>query len=323
VSVTLDQGARHTWTSPTSDVRALQNPTATERRATTWFDSTQIRAHLTFSTAYTGTLHLYALDWDSTARRQNVTVNDGTTTKTVSITTSFNGGAWMHFPVSVAAGGNVAITVDRVAGIHAVLSGIFLGGGASSAPTSPGAPTALGATAGNGQVALSWTAPDSDGGSAITGYRIYRGTVAGGESDTGITVAGTSYTNTGLTNGTTYYFKVSAVNAVGEGSLSNEASATPGTVPSAPLGLTATPHRSKGVVLNWSVPTSTGGLAITGYRIYRSTATGTEVLYVSVGAILTYRDTTTTKGVRYFYMVAAVNAVGEGSRSNEASAIAK
>jgi fibronectin type 3 domain-containing protein len=194
-----------------------------------------------------------------------------------------------------------------------------------SAPvaTPPGAPTGLAATGADGQVALTWTAPASNGGSAITGYKIYRGTVAGGETYTGISVAGTSYTNTGLTNGTTYYFKVSAVNAVGESSLSTEASATPATVPSPPLSLTATQAKGKGVVLSWAAPTSSGGLAITGYRIYRSTAAGSEVFFVSVGNVLTYKDTATTKGVRYYYTVTAVNALGESPRSSEASAVAK
>src|SRR5580692_599996 len=67
----------------------------------------------------------------------------------------------------------------------------------------PGPPTGLTATAGNAQVALSWTAPASDGGSAITGYEIFVGTSSGGESATAVqTVTGTSATVTGLTNGT-------------------------------------------------------------------------------------------------------------------------
>ncbi len=70
-------------------------------------DNAQVRVRLSFAAPYSGTLHLYAVDWDSTTRRQNVIVNDGTTTKTIAITTDFSTGAWMHFPVSVGAGGSV------------------------------------------------------------------------------------------------------------------------------------------------------------------------------------------------------------------------
>jgi hypothetical protein len=76
-------------------------------------------------------LHIYAVDWDSTARRQSVTVNDGSGPQQVSITTDFSQGAWLHFPISVAAGGSVTVTVDRTGGANAVLSGLFLGGTAT------------------------------------------------------------------------------------------------------------------------------------------------------------------------------------------------
>ena len=94
----------------------------------------------------------------------------------------------------------------------------------ASLATPPAAPTGLTATQGNAQVALSWTAS-----SGAASYNIYRGTTAGGESGTPLAtgVTATSYTNTGLTNGTTYYYKVAAVNAGGTSALSNEASATP------------------------------------------------------------------------------------------------
>ena len=320
-SLSLEQGSRATWVAPTSDVRALQNPTATERRATTLTDNTQLRVRLSFSNAYSGTLHLYAVDWDSTTRRETVSVNDGTTTTTINITTSFNGGAWMHVPVSVGAGGSVLVTVTRVAGVNAVLSGLFLGG-AAPAVTVPGAPTGLTATAGNAQVALSWAAPSSDGGSPVTGYKLYRGTAAGAETFTGITVTGTSHTDTGLTNGTTYFYKVSAVNGVGEGSLSAEASATPVaplTAPGAPQSLLATAGDAQ-VALNWAAPTSNGGAAITGYKIYRGTVPGGETFTGITVAGTSHTDTGLTNGTTYFYKVSAVNVVGEGSLSAEASA---
>jgi len=125
-TVTLDQGARYCWVCSTTDVRALQSPDQTPRRAATYYDGVQVRVHLTFSSAYSGTLHLYALDWDTTARRESVIVDDGSGPQTVTIVTDFSQGAWMSFPVNVASGGTVAITVNRTAGINAVLSGIFL-----------------------------------------------------------------------------------------------------------------------------------------------------------------------------------------------------
>jgi len=67
----------------------LQSPDQTQRRPGTYYDYTQLRLHLTFSSAFSGTLHLYAVDWDTTARRQTVVVNDGSGPQTVAITTDF------------------------------------------------------------------------------------------------------------------------------------------------------------------------------------------------------------------------------------------
>jgi hypothetical protein len=112
--------------------------------------------------------------------------------------------------------------------------------GASSNQTNevqPGAPTSLIATLGNTSVVLSWSGPSSNGGSSITGYNIYEGTSSGGESANPVSAAyltGCTSSSgpsgcevTGLTNETTYYFNVRAVNVVGPSVASNGASATP------------------------------------------------------------------------------------------------
>jgi fibronectin type 3 domain-containing protein len=90
--------------------------------------------------------------------------------------------------------------------------------------TTPAAPTGLTATPGSGHVVLAWTAS-----SGAASYNVYRGTAAGAEGATAIAtgVTTTSYADTGLTNGTKYFYKVAAVNAGGTSPLSNEASATP------------------------------------------------------------------------------------------------
>ena len=99
-----------------------------------------------------------------------------------------------------------------------------------NAPTEPGAPTSLTATAsGTTTIDLSWTAPGDNGGSAITGYRIevspngssgWTNRVA----DTGTTA--TTYSHTGLSAGTTRHYRVSAINSVGTGDASNVDDAT-------------------------------------------------------------------------------------------------
>jgi predicted phage tail protein len=132
---------------------------------------------------------------------------------------------------------------------------VIVPGSVSADPTVPSAPTGLTATPGDRQVVLTWNAPSDDGGSPITSYNMWRGTTPGGEVL--ITSVGNAltFTCTGRTNGVTYYFKITAVNAIGDGPPSNEASATPMAVPYAPTGLTATPGNAK-VVLKWTAPSN-------------------------------------------------------------------
>ena len=149
-------------------------------------------------------------------------------------------------------------------------------GEASATPvTVPGAPAGLTATRGNGQVTLLWAAPASTGSSPVTGYDIYTGTTPGLNGGAPLArVTGTVVTVTGLVNGTTYYFRVAAVNRVGEGPAA-ETKAVPVTVPTAPAGLTATPGNAQ-VTLSWAAPASTGGLPVSGYLIYKGTSPGGE-----------------------------------------------
>src|SRR5260370_17023623 len=133
----MDQPPRFQSAPGTSGVQVLESPDTTTRNAATWYDANQLRLHLSCPSAYGGTLHLYALDWEGAGRRETVTVNDGSGPQAANISTDFSQGAWVNLPINVAAGGTVTITVTRVAGPNAVLGGILLGRGPPPPPPPP------------------------------------------------------------------------------------------------------------------------------------------------------------------------------------------
>jgi predicted phage tail protein len=183
----------------------------------------------------------------------------------------------------------------------------------------PGAPTAVTGTAGNAQVGLGWTAPASDGGSPVTGYRItpYIGAAAQTPVTTG--TAATSHTVTGLTNGTAYTFTVAAINAVGTGPDSAaSAPVTPSapapSAPGAPTGVTGIPGDGE-VALSWVAPASDGGAAITGYRLTPYIAAVAQTPVTTPTAATTYTVTGLSNGTAYTFTVEAINSVGPGDES--------
>lgn len=185
-------------------------------------------------------------------------------------------------------------------------------GGGGGGGTPPGVPTGLTATAGNAQVALSWTAS-----SGAASYNVKRSTTTGGPYSTVSSPSATNYTDTGVTNGTTYYYVVSAVNSSGESANSAQASATPsapGAAPAAPTGLQATAGNQQ-VALAWTA--STGAAS---YNVLRSTTSGSETSLASGLASASYTDTGLTNGTTYYYEVSATNSSGTSANSAEASA---
>jgi titin len=201
------------------------------------------------------------------------------------------------------------------------------GTGSASAPsatvvprTVPGAPTAVTGTRGDGKVDLSWTAPASNGGSVITGYTItpYIGAVA--QTPVFVTTPATTRSITGLTNGTTYTFKVKATNAAGSGVDSTASAAvTPAAVPDAPTGITGTPGNAQ-VDLSWTAPAANGS-AITGYTVtpYIGATAQTPVAFASAATSQTI--TGLTNGTAYTFKVKATNGVGTGADSTASSAV--
>lgn len=203
---------------------------------------------------------------------------------------------------------------------HWVIDDVRIGG-----PFEPGAPRNLQAEAGPGvgEITLAWQVPAGDGGSSVTNYRVYRSTLSGGPYAQIAEVGNVlTYTDTGVPDDATRYYRVSAVNAVGEGPQSNTASATTFSVPNAPQNLEAQAGPGVGeITLTWQTPAFDGGTAVTNYRIHRSTLNGGPYAQIAqVGNVLTYTDTGRELGTTYYYVVSAVNAIGEGPHSNQADA---
>ena len=202
------------------------------------------------------------------------------------------------------------------------------GTGRTTATSAPGAPTGLTATAsGTTAINLSWSAPASTGGSAITGYKIEvspDGTSGWTDQVADTSSTTTTYAHTGLAPGDTRHYRVSAINTNGSGTPSNVDSATTGTsVPGAPTGLTATASGTTAINLSWSAPGSTGGSAITGYKIEVSpdgTSGWTDQVADTSSTTTTYAHTGLAPGDTRHYRVSAINTNGSGTASNVDSA---
>lgn len=176
----------------------------------------------------------------------------------------------------------------------------------------PTAPTGLTATPANIQISLAWTAT-----SGATSYHVKRSTTSGGPYTQVSAPATTNFTDTGLTNGTTYYYVVSALDSAGEGPNSTQASATPTTAvapPAAPTGLTATPGSTQ-ISLAW---TATSGA--TSYHVKRSTTNGGPYTQVGAPTSTSFSDTGLTNGTTYYYVASGLDSAGEGSNSAQANA---
>lgn len=185
------------------------------------------------------------------------------------------------------------------------------GSSGSNTPV-PDAPSLVTIIGGDGQVVLGWAAA-----TGATSYNVYYGT-APGVTTSNTKKAGATSGNaiTGLTNGATYYFVVTAVNAGGESTLSSEVSATPQIqVPDKPTGVAIIGDDSQ-VILGWVAVTGA-----TSYNVYYGTAPGVTIADAKITGVTT-GDTITdlTNGVTYYFVVTAVNAGGESLTSLEVNA---
>jgi len=203
----------------------------------------------------------------------------------------------------------IALLVVVLAGCGAYGTGNNGGGGSSTVPS---VPVGLMATAGNAQVSLSWTASNG-----ATLYYVRRSATSGGPYTQISAPSATSYTDTGLTNWTTYFYVVSAYNSAGQSANSSEVSATPtapSTPPAVPANLQATAGNAQ-VSLSW-----TASSGATSYHLKRSTTSGSGYTQIAAPTATSYTDTGLTNGIAYFYVVSALNTAGESANSAQATA---
>jgi titin len=171
---------------------------------------------------------------------------------------------------------------------------------------------------------LAWTAPDFDGGSAISDFTVEVSSDGGKTWRPAKTDASTSasYKVLGAAPGTTYKIRVAAKNGVGISSYAEASVTTLATVPSAPRNLTISKISYRTLSLGWSLPESNGGAPITNYKIEFSGnggTTWTEITH-AVSASRSFNVTGLTRGKEYKFRVSAINASGVGAASVAASA---
>jgi fibronectin type 3 domain-containing protein len=273
---------------------------------------------MTFNDVVVPTSGLYTVDWryafqsglfpGVTNRQMGLEVNGTviTTTERFPITGSFDVYQHSFLQVHLNAGKNsismLAVSDHGVSRVDQLTV-------TPATASVPSGPANLTATAGNGSVTLSWTGSSSG---SPTSYSIYRGTKSDGEATTPIATTNgttTTFTDTGLKNGTTYFYNVAANNSVGVSPDSNEISIAPGgtdtTPPTAPTGLTASGTTSTSTNLSWGA--STDDVSVAGYHVLQNGATVATVTGTS------YTATGLSPSTTYTYQVTAFDPAGNVS----------
>ena len=162
----------------------------------------------------------------------------------------------------------------------------------------PAAPVVkIGNSASSGKPMLTWNAV-----SGATSYKVYRATSQNGTYSLLGTVTATSYTNTGAKAGTTYYYKVKAVNSAGESAYSNVVSGR-ATVTTLTMGHSSTSGKPQ---LTWKAVSGA-----TSYKVYRATTKNGAYSVINTTKARTYTNTGAALGTTYYYKVEALNAAGK------------
>ncbi|MFS1514442.1 fibronectin type III domain-containing protein [Chengkuizengella sp. SCS-71B] len=180
-----------------------------------------------------------------------------------------------------------------------------------SAITVPAEPGVINVMEGNKQVNLTWAEIKG-----ATQYKVYQSTTSGNYGEAMGTVSSPLYDVKNLTNGTGYFFVVTAINESGESDESEEVNATPKTVPTAPTNITATAGKNGKVTVQFTPPTDDGGSEITGYEV---SALPGNIKEIGTESPMTI--TGLSNGTNYSFTVKAINSVGKSEASEESNAV--
>ena len=182
-----------------------------------------------------------------------------------------------------------------------------------SATGPPSAPQSLKATTVGSTVTLTWSAPESDGGSSILSYQVHV-SINNSSTWTHLTSGNASltYTDVTATPGTLRRYRVRAVNSSGAGAPAYMTTGTAGK-PTAPRNLTAATAGPSAIDLDWDAPALTGGSVILRYEIHVLVSNIWSLVATTTAAVTAYRDTRAPAGTARRYRVQAVNSSGAGA----------
>ena len=217
-------------------------------------------------------------------------------------------------------GGNNWYVVGGTSASAPIIAGVYALGGASSNALPYAHTGALNdVTSGsNGSCSQTYLCNARAGYDGPTGLGTPNGLGAFGGVDNS-TSGSTTTSTTGPTTTTT----VGPTTTTTVGPTTTTSTTVAGNPPSAPRTFSATKVRgTPGVSLAWQPPRTPGCSAVTGYNLYRSTSPGNETLLTTLSPGTSYQDSSATRGVRYYYKLAAVNNCGEGRKTSEANAVA-
>ncbi len=214
---------------------------------------------------------------------------------------------------SAATGGTAMVTTLSIGAGANLVSAAFQ---TTTATAGPNPPQAVNAVNNNGQIVVTFAAPNN-GGSPITGYTVISAPAGGVDSQAGTTA--TSHTITGVALGTQYRFSVTATNAIGTSAPSSPSlPVIPSTPPGAPTGVIAAAFNG-GADIAFVPPVNSGGQPITGYTVTATPAAGSDANANSTDTMHTV--TGLTNGVAYTFTVRAKNAVGTGPPSSASNSV--